>query len=237
MPPIAATRETAVPRAYRPGWGRRATRRLLQLAVVLVLPFAVLLRGSTALYLSGLAPTWPALAGGALLALAAITLPGAWVVKHVTGRARLRAVAKWVALPIVIGYCAHALLFLSQANVKNEEVRSYYRTLHPLLRVAVSTLTLVDGELVVTDAFRTPADYERMGLPVADWSMHYPQPDGYVHAMDLRTIGRSGLRSWLTGLYFRAHGFRVLRHVGTADHMHVTLPLATHGRGGRVGRS
>jgi len=84
---------------------------------------------------------------------------------------------------------------------------------------------LLDGDLVVTDTRRTPVDYERMGLPTADWSMHYTQADGYAHAMDLRTIGRSGVRNWLTGLYFKALGFRVLRHVGTADHLHITLPL------------
>jgi hypothetical protein len=153
--------------------------------------------------------------------------------RRVTGRARFRAVAQWVALPAVVVYCAHALLFLSQANAKTEEIRSYYRTLHPLLRVGVGTLALLDGDLVVTDARRTPADYERMGLPTADRSMHYTQADGYAHAMDLRTIDRSGVRNWLTGLYFEALGFRVLRHVGTADHLHITLPLPGRWVGGR----
>jgi hypothetical protein len=195
-------------------------------ATVLVVPFAALLRGSTALYLSGLAPTWPALAGGALLAVLAAILPAAVVVKRVTGRAHPWRVAKWVALPIVLVYCAQALLFLSQGHAKTEEVRSYYRTLHPLLRLGVSTLALVDGDLVVTDTRRTRSDYARMGVPAAEWSMHYPQSDGYVHAMDLRTLDRGGLRNWLTGLYFGAIGLRVLRHVGTADHLHVMLPLS-----------
>jgi hypothetical protein len=33
------------------------------------------------------------------------------------------------------------------------------------------------------------------------------------------------LRNGLVRLYFEALGFRTLRHVGTADHLHVALPL------------
>ncbi len=221
---LRATRDRRIA-VVRPRWGRRAAGRVLLAAAALLLPFAVLLRVSTALYLRGLAPTWLALAGGALVALIAVAVPAALVLRRLTGRARLRMVTTRVALPVVIVYCAHSLLFLSQSNAKTEAVRSYYGTLHPLLRLGVSTLALVDGDLVMTGNWRTSDDYERMRLPVAEWSMHYRQSDGYVHAMDLRTLGRSGVRNWLTGLYFRALGCRVLRHVGTADHLHVTLLL------------
>jgi hypothetical protein len=64
-----------------------------------------------------------------------------------------------------------------------------------------------------------------MGLPVYESSLHYRQQDGYVHAMDLRTIGRSGFRNWATKSYFQLLGFRVIRHVGTADHFHISLPV------------
>ncbi len=90
--------------------------------------------------------------------------------------------------------------------------------------VAVATLILADDELVVTDLSRTPEDYAAMGLPVYEASLHYPQEDGYVHAMDLRTMGRPGWRNMLTQNYFRLLGLRTLRHVGTADHLHVSLP-------------
>ena len=133
--------------------------------------------------------------------------------------------AKWVAAPLVILYLTHALLFLSSVNAKTEEVRSYYTSLHPLLRLSVSTLVIVDGGVVITDAAREPADYEQMGLPVYERSLHFRQRDGYVHAMDLRTISRSQARNWLTKTYFRLLGFRVIRHVGTADHFHVSLPV------------
>ena len=55
--------------------------------------------------------------------------------------------------------------------------------------------------------------------------LHFRQRDGWVHALDMRTIGHGTVRNWLTAAYFRLLGFRTLRHVGTADHLHVSLPL------------
>ncbi len=84
----------------------------------------------------------------------------------------------------------------------------------------------------MTDLGRTPADYVAMGLPVLEQSFHYRQVDGYVHAMDLRTADRGAARNWLTQAYFRLLGFRTLRHVGTADHLHVSLPMRGRGKPG-----
>jgi hypothetical protein len=70
---------------------------------------------------------------------------------------------------------------------------------------------------------RQPEDYERMGLSTNGASLHYRQADGYAHAVDLRTRGRSPGRNILIRLYFEAMGFDTLRHVGTADHLHVSL--------------
>ena len=42
--------------------------------------------------------------------------------------------------------------------------------------------------IVMTDAFRVPADYARMGLPVNDRTMHYRQKTGWVHAVDLSLL-------------------------------------------------
>jgi len=213
------------PQRVRARPARRMLLGALTLAVLAILPFALLLRVSVALYRGLGLPTWLALAIGAVLALAAVTAYGSWVSKRLTGRARVMIIAKWIATPLVVLYVGHALLFLSTVNAKTEQVREYYTSLHPLLRLGVSTWVIVDGGLVITDTAREPDDYERMGLPALERSLHYRQPDGYVHAMDLRTLGRSGLRNWVTGTYFRLLGFRVLRHVGTADHFHVSLPL------------
>jgi hypothetical protein len=56
-----------------------------------------------------------------------------------------------------------------------------------------------------------------------------PQEDGYAYAVDIRTLGRPEWRTRLVSLYFRAMGFGTLRHVGTADHLHVYLePRGEH---------
>jgi hypothetical protein len=193
--------------------------------MLLVLPFVALLRGSSYFYLQRGSSTWVAVGLGAVIALGIVALYGSWISKRLTGRARFWFISKWVATPLVIIYCLHGLLFLSRVNAKSERVRSYYTNLHPLLRLAVSTFVIIDGDLVITDLARQPRDYRAMGLPVAERSMHYVQRDGYAHAMDLRTGGRSSIRNWATAGYFRMLGFRVLRHVGTADHLHISLPV------------
>ena len=125
----------------------------------------------------------------------------------------------------MVAYCAYALVYLSATNAKSEQVRAYYRSLHPLLRVALSTLVLADRDVVITDLARRPEDYATMGLPRHDGTLHYVQRDGYAHAADLRTAGRGMVRNRLVQLYFWSMGFNTLRHVGTADHLHVELPV------------
>jgi hypothetical protein len=215
-------------RAVRRPPRRRRPGHLLAIgfvALLVVLPFLVLVRGSTFLYFRLGWPTWIAMGAAAALTLALLTGYAAWLSRTLTGKSRTRFVARWVAAPLVIAYCLHALLFLASVNAKTDGVREYYRSLHPMMRLAVSTFVIVDPGLVVTDIYRTPADYAAMGLPLFEASLHFRQPDGYVHAMDLRTIGRGAVRNWTTRVYFRLLGFRTLRHVGTADHLHVSLPM------------
>ncbi len=191
---------------------------------MIALPFVVLVRGGTLLYQAYDFPTAAALVGAGAITLAILTGYAAWLAKRVTGRHRVGVVARWVALPLLITYCGYALIHVADANTKTDEVRAYYRSLHPLLRLAVSTLILADDRLVITDAARTPDDYVEMGLPVYAASLHFEQADGYVHALDLRTIGRAAWQNWMMQAYFQAMGFRTVRHVGTADHLHVSLP-------------
>lgn|GEM_PF-303283 len=185
-------------------------------------PFLLLIRGAVWLYRDHGVPTWMALllSGGATLLL--LSVYGVLISRHFAARARLGWIAKWVAAPLVVCYCGFALLHLARENAKDDAVHSLYAATHPLLRLAVSTLILVDRNAVVTDLARTPDDYRRMRLPLNRRSLHYPQADGWVHAMDLRTS--NGLRSLLVEWYFRAMGFDTLRHVGTKDHLHVSLP-------------
>jgi hypothetical protein len=130
---------------------------------------------------------------------------------------------KWAALPVVFTWCVYAAFYLSRVNVKSDNVRAYYSSVDPILRIALSTIVLLDPDLVVTDMGRVPADYRRMRLPINHRTKHYRQSDGWVHAVDLRTRGRGEIRNRLVQLYFWSMGFSTLRHVGTADHLHVEL--------------
>jgi len=215
----------APPTASRP-W-RRVAAATIAAAALLVLPFVVLVRGAVFLYSTRHWPTGLALLGAGALTLGVVTAYGVWLSRRLTGRARLSLVTKWIALPLVIGYCGHALLFLAREHAKGDGVRAEYRATHPLLRLALSALVLGDHDLVLTDLSRVPGDYAAMGLPVYDRTLHYRQADGWSHAVDLRTTGRSAVTNLLVQLYFRAMGFHTLRHVGTADHLHVELPVPT----------
>jgi hypothetical protein len=126
---------------------------------------------------------------------------------------------------LVVAYCSYGLLYFSGLNAKNAEVESYYRSLHPILRVSLATTLLVDDELVVTDMQREPEDYTAMGLPVRQESMHYIQDTGFVHAVDLRTRNRPEWKNRLTQGTFSVLGLNTLRHEGTADHLHISLPV------------
>jgi len=205
----------------RRSWWRTV---LLVLALAL-LPFLTLVRVSVWAYLSFGAPTWLALAAGALLTLVIVGLYGTRISARLTGKARFRLAFTHVALPITLVYCAYALVYLSSTNAKSETVRTYYTSLHPIFRLALSTAILFDSDLVVTDVQRIPSDYVAMGLPVYEASLHFKQSDGYVHAVDLRTVGRPPWRTALLTGYFRLMGFRTLRHIGTADHLHVSLRM------------
>ncbi|HEY2823929.1 MAG TPA: hypothetical protein VGI83_00130, partial [Gemmatimonadales bacterium] len=163
--------------------------------------------------------------GASVLATAAVLFGYLLLITwRLTGKARPAAWMRHAALGAALAYTSYGLVYLAASHAKSDTIRESYRSLHPVLRVAASTLILFDGDAVLTDLARTPADYARMHLPIQERSLHYPQADGYVHALDLRTVGRPWWRNWLAEGYFRAMGFETERHVGTADHLHVVLP-------------
>ncbi len=207
-------------------WRRLASALLhgaLRLLVIVALPFVVLVRGAVFFYQHAQVPAWLAIPTAALLTVAVVTVYGSWLIHTLTGRKKKAlVVAQWVALPLVVFYCGYSLLYLSRLNAK-PDVRAYYTSVHPLLRLALSTWILVDPNMVVTDMRRARIDYPRMKLPVNESSLHYRQGDGWVHAVDLRTVGRGWVKNRLVQAYFWAMGFDTLRHVGTADHLHVEL--------------
>lgn len=192
---------------------------------VVVFPFFVLIRGGVFAYREWGLGSWPSLLLAALAT--AVVLGGyAWIVSHHLGAAgNLRRLLVRGAAGVGIAYVLYALVFVASANVKSDDVRAEYGSMHPLLRIASSALILADPAAVITDAGRTIDDYRLMGLPPNEASLHFEQGDGYVHALDLRTAGRSEVRNRTVELLFWALGFHSLRHVGTADHLHVSLRL------------
>ena len=216
-------------RRGRRGRFRRALLRLARwcaVAVVLaVLPFFVLVRGGVAAYHAwGLGP-WPSLGVGALASALLLALY-AWIGGRKLGAGpRARRLLRRGVWGVGLAWVIYALVYVAGANVKSDEVRAEYRSLHPLLRVAASAVFVLDGETVMTDAGRSPEDYRLMGLPVNEASLHYPQDDGFVHALDLRTRGRREWRNQGLAMAFWALGFHTLRHRGTADHLHLSLRL------------
>jgi hypothetical protein len=131
------------------------------------------------------------------------------------------------ALLVVLALAAYAfftMVNIDRANAKSDEVRKEFRSLHPILRLGVGSMMVLDRSAIVTDFSRKPSDYDAMGLKRLKNSLHYKQKDGYVHAMDLRTKDRSGFRNFIVQKYFQLVGFKTLRHGGTADHLHISLP-------------
>lgn len=193
----------------------------------LVLPFFLLLRGAVTLYT--LTDWHPYLCIGisAVLSMVALYFYLLWIVGHVVQKKKAMEKAKRVNLRLVLvavgGFCLYAVLYLAAGNAKTEAVQDEYTTTHPLLRLGVSAFILFDHDLVVTDMQRSHLDYREMGLAMKGKSLHYPQSDGYVHAIDLRTNDRAEWRNTVLETYFWLMGYLVHRHGGTGDHLHVSL--------------
>jgi len=224
--------EAPARREKKASWGRRFVRALRRLLlwtaaalVLATLPFYALVRGGVFAYRAWNLGTWPSF----LLAVAvtSLLLAGyAWAVGRGLGAGKgARRLLRRGAVGLVVAYAVYGLVFVAGANVKSDEVRAEYDTLHPMLRLAASLVFLADPAAVMTDAGRTPEDYWLWGLPVNEASLHFQQDDGWVHAVDLRTKGRPEWRNRTLELAFWAFGFHSLRHVGTADHLHVSLRL------------
>ncbi|NND08503.1 MAG: hypothetical protein HKN87_19150 [Saprospiraceae bacterium] len=199
---------------------------LSRMVLLFILPFILLIRGAVFLHHQYTQiPAYFALLGGLALTCLLLYLYLTYFISVVTP-ANSRPSSRF-RLVVVLGllgcYAIYTLFYLSNQNIKYPEIRNEYLELHPILRVAVSTWVFVDPGLVITDANRTPHDYGKWGLPSNSNSLHFRQGDGFVYAVDLRTHDRSGLRNWITRIYFRLMGFHVMWHGGTGDHLHVSL--------------
>lgn len=192
--------------------------------VALPLPFFLLVRVSVFMYHNYQTNGWLALSIGCFATITLLFLYGGFfVLKFGMANKAFKHIFRGV-LVLVLAYTFYGTLYFSSLNTKTEEIHSYYRSLHPIMRVALTTVTLADSEVVVTGIQRSPEDYQRMGLSEKEHSLHYVQPNGYVHAVDLRTRGRANWKNWIFEYSFNYLGLSTIRHIGTADHLHVYLP-------------
>jgi hypothetical protein len=212
-------------KSARPLWKQILWMSILGLCLIL-LPFFILIRTSVFLNVSYQVNGWIALVAGILVTILLLLIYLLYAFKRIPNKALILKFGTIGISAIVTSFCIYGLIYLSSVNSKTETVRSYYRNLHPILRVSVATVSLADRDFLITDIKRSPEDYLDMGLTPLQNSMHYPQDDSYVYAIDIRTIGKNELRNRLLQFTFYALGFNTLRHTGTADHLHISLPLS-----------
>lgn len=200
--------------------------------IIIALPFFALIRGAVYLHLEQKFTTWTALGvsilGTSLILFLYVLVLNAKITGKLKENTRSLKYKLFLVLAILIGYCSYTLVFFSNSNAKTAQVREEFSSLHPFLRLGVGTIVFLDSDLLVTDFARQRSDYKKMGLKTNNNSLHYIQADGFAHALDLRTNGRSEMRNFLLETYFKMMGFGTLRHIGTADHLHISI--ATHER-------
>lgn len=208
---------------------------IFKVVAILTLPFIMLVRGSVYIHdhydpgarlsiIFGIGIT-------SFLVLVYISFLHKKVAGSISGSKSLKSKMA-ISFIMVAGFAIHSLYFISDRNFKNPQLKTEIRNLNPILRLAVGTLVWIDNDLVVTDTNRVPEDYKKMGLKTKTNSLHYAQKDGYAYAIDLRTNGKSTIRNTLTKWYFDLMGFNTLRHIGTGDHLHISL--SCHYRPGAI---
>jgi hypothetical protein len=207
-------------------------RRILKICFTLLLiialgivPFFILIRTSVYLNLVQDWNGWASLVGGIMASTSLLGIYVLFLFRKVKNKKLLAQFGLGGVAALVGGFCIYGLMYLSSVNAKSDDIRQVYRSLHPILRVSVATATLAEKDLVITDIKRTEEDYISWGLTPLERSLHYEQKDGFVHAIDLRTIGHSEFRNKTLEWSLRAMGLQIIRHVGTADHLHVALPI------------
>lgn len=199
---------------------------LLEMFFIFVFPFIVLIRTAVYLHVEEKLIPWACIGGGILFTSILIFL----YLNIFFGKLFVRTKSKpqfkakaLLAIGIVFLYSLHGIFYFSSNNLKSSELQKEMLEVHPILRLSVSTVAHIDKSLIITDGNRLPEDYKKMGLSSKKHSLHYKQSNGYAHAIDLRTNNRNEMRNFLIKSYFRIMGFQTLRHVGTADHLHVSL--------------
>ncbi len=188
-----------------------------------VLPFIALNRAAIYFHKTYDWNAWMSISMGAIITFIILYVYLFWAQSRLFKSRHNRKATSIIALFVVLLYVGRSLYFISPNQIAKPEIRREFVKLHPVLRLGVSTLALMDSKTIITDASRVPDEYRKWGLPVNAKSLHYKQSDGFAYAIDLRTKGRAEWRNGLTKTYFQLMGFKAIRHGGTGDHLHVSL--------------
>ncbi len=197
--------------------------KILEWVFWLTIPFILLIRSSVFIHDYFELNAWLAIALSVFFSAFLVLMFFSFVHDQITGRIGNLRGRFLLSICLVVAFVINGIFFMSGDNMKTAEVASEINEVHPVLRLAVSTLAYLDEDLIITDGNRKPEDYAKMGLKTKKRSLHYKQSDGYAHALDLRTNDRTEWRNFLLQNYFRLMGFNTLRHVGTADHLHISI--------------
>lgn len=202
-----------------------------KLLLILILPFCILIRGAVYLNFAEGINAMLALSASAFFTAILLVIYFSFVYGKLTKKkTKIKYIRRRFVISFLLvgGFVLYGIVFLSSSNTKSSQVKSEFHNLHPILRLGCSTLFMLDRKAIMTDASRVPEDYARMGLKSKSNSLHYKQKDGYAYAIDLRTKNRFEVRNQALRLYFYLMGFKTLRHGGTADHLHVSMPCRYH---------
>lgn len=205
---------------------------ILKILLLVILPFIGLIRLSVYFHIQHNLLPWVCIALATLMTIVLLfiylTFLHAWVTDY-AGNTRYTVKRRFgISSFVVLLYVIHGIFYIGGTNIKSEDIRKEIREVHPILRLSVSTLIHLDKELLITDSARLPEDYQKMGLPSKNQSLHYIQSTGFAHAIDIRTKNRPEWKNQLVRAYFIAMGFKTLRHTGTADHLHISLMSHTY---------
>jgi len=174
-------------------------RSIVELVFIIIFPFVVLIRTAVYLHIEEKLIPWACIGGGVLFTSILIFLYLTIFYGNYRKKNGLNFKTKLlIAFGVVCIYSAHGLFYISGENFKSNDLRKEIRKVQP-------------------------EDYAKMGLPSKSHSLHYKQSNGYAHAIDLRTNGRNEIRNFLVQSYFKLMGFQTLRHIGTGDHLHISL--------------
>lgn len=168
---------------------------------------------------------WPALILSLFVTVGSTALAAALLLRNRLNIHRVFKIVAMVLLALSLIGSLYGLLYIAPAHTKTDREQATYISLHPFLRLSISTALLFDDGLLITSTDRTMEDYKRWNLPPNTASAHFKQPDGFIHAVDLRTKNRSGWQNLALSLYYRVLGYKVIRHRGTADHLHIEMPV------------